>query len=179
MNIGRMVRVIAAAIAVTGGFMVVAAGSQRDQSARSAADRDQITAIVTRWETAWNTHDMTAYASLYHDDGVWVLWTGDVWTGRRAIEEGHAAVHKTIFRNSIQREHIEEVRFVGPDAAIVRFCSVLTGSEQSPNEPIRSRKIVVVTRREGLWKVSWGQNTRLRADVPDAECFVTLRKPSG
>jgi uncharacterized protein (TIGR02246 family) len=175
-NIGRMVRVIAAAIAVAGGCMVIAAGSQRDQSAGSPADRDQITAIVTRWETAWNTHDMTAYASLYHDDGVWVLWTGDVWTGRRAIEDGHAAVHKTIFRNSIQREHIEELTFVGPDAALVRFCSVLTDSEQSPNEPIRSRKFLVVTRRQGTWKVSWGQNTRLRADVPDSECFVTLRK---
>jgi uncharacterized protein (TIGR02246 family) len=170
---------MAAAIVVAGGFMVVAAGSQQDQSVGSAADRDQITAIVARWETAWNTHDMTAYASLYHDDGVWVLWTGDVWTSRRAIDDGHAAVHKTIFRNSIQREHIEELTFVGPDAAIVRFCSVLTGSEQSPNEPIRSRKFVVVTRRQGLWKVSWGQNTRLRADVPDSECFVTLRKRSG
>jgi hypothetical protein len=114
MNIGRMVRVIAAAIAVAGGCMVIAAGSQRDQSAGSAADRDQIMAIVTRWETAWNTHDMTAYASLYHDDGVWVLWTGDVWTGRRAIEDGHAAVHKTIFRNSIQREHIEELTLSDP-----------------------------------------------------------------
>ena len=48
MNIGRMVRVIAAAIAVAGGCMVIAAGSQRDQSAGSAADRDQIMAIVTR-----------------------------------------------------------------------------------------------------------------------------------
>ena len=58
MNIGRIVRVMTAAIAVAGGFMVVAAGNQRDQSVGSAA---------------WNTHDMTAYASLYHDDGVWVL----------------------------------------------------------------------------------------------------------
>jgi uncharacterized protein (TIGR02246 family) len=179
MEAGRMVRVMAAAIAVAGGCMVVAVGSQRDQSVGSAADRDQITAIVTRWETAWNTHDMTAYASLYHDDGVWVLWTGDVWTGRRAIEEGHAAAHKTIFRNSIQREHIEELTFIGPDAAIVRFCSVLTGGEQSPNEPIRSRKFLVVTRRQGTWKVSWGQNTRLRGDVPDSECFATLRKRGG
>jgi hypothetical protein len=81
------------------------------------------------------------------------------------IEDGHAAVHKTIFRNSIQGEHIEELTFVGPDAANVRFCSVLTGSEQSPNEPIRSRKFLVVTRRRGVWKVSWGQNTRLRAVI--------------
>jgi len=95
---------------------------------------------------------MAAYVSLYHDDGVWMLWTGDVWTGRRAIEDGHAAVQKTIFRNSIQREHIEELTFVGPDAALVRFCSVLTGSEQSPNEPIRSREFLVVTRRQGSGK---------------------------
>ena len=179
MNIGRVVAIMAAPIALATLFLVLAEGGQQNQSAGSAADRDQIRAIVTRWETAWNTHDMSAYASLYHDDGVWVLWTGDVWTGRRAIEEGHAAVHKTIFRNSIQREHIEELTFVGPDAAIVRFCSVLTGSEQSPNEPIRSRKFVVVTRRQGVWKLSWGQNTRLRADVPESECFATLRKRGG
>ena len=103
MNLGRVIGVLAAAGAIAGIFVVVAAEGQRDRSAGSAADRDQITATVARWEAAWNTHDMTAFASLFHDDGVWVLWTGDVWTGRRAIEDGHAAVHKTIFRNSIQR----------------------------------------------------------------------------
>ena len=91
---------------------------------------------------------MTAFASLFHEDGVWVLWTGEVWTGRRVIEEGHAAVHKTVFRNSVQRENLEEVTFVGPDAAIMRFCSVLTGDERAPNDVIRSRKFVVVTRRQ-------------------------------
>jgi uncharacterized protein (TIGR02246 family) len=180
MNVRRIVGSMAAALASAGIFMVaVSAEGQRDRAAGSAADREQITATVARWETAWNTHDMSAFASLFHDDGVWVLWTGDVWTGRRAIEEGHAAVHKTIFRNSIQREHIEELTFVGPDAAIVRFCSVLTGSEQSPNEPIRSRKFLVVTKRQAMWKVSWGQNTRLRIDVAESECFATLRKRGG
>ena len=179
MNTRRFVGVMITPIAIAALSVIVRAGGQQNQSAGSAADRDQIAAIVTRWETAWNTHDMAAYAALYHEDGVWVLWTGEVWTGRRAIEEGHAAVHKTIFRNSIQREHIEELTFVGPDAAIVRFCSVLTGSDQSPNEPIRSRKFVVLTRRQGVWKLSWGQNTRLRPDGPDSECFATLRKRGG
>jgi uncharacterized protein (TIGR02246 family) len=177
MNIGEVTRVIAAAVVFAGLFATgSAAVGQRDQSSGSAGDREQITAILGRWEEAWNTHDMAAFASLFHDDGVWVLWTGEVWKGRRVIEEGHAAVHKTIFRNSIQREHLEELTFVGPDAAVVRFCSVLTGSEQSPNEPIRSRKFLVVTKRRGVWKMSWGQNTRLRGEVPDSECFATLRK---
>jgi hypothetical protein len=92
------------------------------------------------------------------------------------IEEGHAAVHKTVFRNSTQRELLEELTFVGPDAAVVRFCSVLTGDERAPKEVIRSRKFLVVTKRQSVWKVSWGQNTRLRDEVPDSECFTRLRE---
>lgn len=154
----------------------LAAGQAPTSATGTAEDRAQITGIVERWERAWNTHDMAAYGALYHDDGVWVLWTGNVWTGKQAIEDGHAAVHKTIFRNSTQRELLEELTFIGPDAAVVRFCSVLTGSEQAPNGVIRSRKFLVVTKRHGQWKVSWGQNTRLQDSVPDSECFTTLRK---
>ena len=110
---------------------------------------------------------MHAFASLFHEDGVWILWTGDVWKGRNAIEEGHAAVHKTVFRNSIQRERLEELTFVGPDAAVIRFYSTLTGDERAPGKTIRSRKILIVTKRAGAWKVGWGQNTRLADSTPE------------
>jgi uncharacterized protein (TIGR02246 family) len=118
---------------------------------------------------------MRAFASLFHEDGVWILWTGDVWRGRDPIETGHAAVHKTVFRNSIQRERLEELTFVGTDAAVVRFCSTLTGDERAPEKLIRSRKFLVVTRRAGDWKISWGQNTRLADTVADSDCFRSLR----
>jgi uncharacterized protein (TIGR02246 family) len=81
--------------------------------------------------------------------GIWILWTGEVWKGRTAIEEGHAAVHKTVFRNSVQRERLEELTFVGPDAAIVRFYSTLTGDERYSDKVVRSRKILIVTKRDG------------------------------
>mgnify|MGYP003529018349 CR=1 FL=1 len=123
--------------------------------------------VIAAYGEAWNSHDMPALANLFHEDGIWVLWTGQVWTGRKTIEEGHAAVHRTVFRNSIQRERLEELTFVGPDAAVVRFYSTLTGDERSPNEVVRSRKILMVTRREGMWRVGWGQNTRLAASMPD------------
>ena len=135
--------------------------------ASEASDREQITAILRSWEEAWNSHDMRAFANLFHEDGVWVLWTGAVWKGRAAIEEGHAAVHKTVFRNSIQRERLEELTFVGPDAAVVRFFSTLTGDERAPDKVIRSRKVLIVTRREGRWRIGWGQNTRLADTTPD------------
>lgn len=177
MSVG-LVRSSAAAAAFAGLLIVSAAYAERQPAlpSGSAADREQILAILSHWEDAWNSHDMAAFASVFHDDGVWILWTGDVWKGRRVIEEGHAAVHKTVFRNSTQRELLEELTFVGPDAAVVRFCSVLTGDERAPKDVIRSRKFLVVSRRQTVWKVSWGQNTRLRDGVADSECFTKLRE---
>jgi uncharacterized protein (TIGR02246 family) len=150
--------------------------AQEPAASDRVVDRNQISAIVARWEEAWNRHDMRAFASEFDKDGIWILWTGEVWTGRDAIENGHAAVHKTVFRNSIQRERLEELKFVGPDAAVVRFCSILTGDERAPGQVIRSRKFLVLNKRGGVWKIGWGQNTRLAETVPDSDCFMSLRK---
>ena len=133
---------------VLAGFLSIAPALM-SQSAQPAgkADREQITGILDSWEKACNSHD--------------------VWKGRTAIEEGHAAVHETVFRNSVQRERLEELTFVGPDAAIVRFYSTLTGDERSPDKVVRSRKILMVTKRNGAWRVGWGQNTRLADTTPN------------
>lgn len=170
-----MMRRIAAGLGIVL-ILVQQAVSQTPVAADRSADRQRITTILARWERAWNTHDMQAFGTLFHEDGTWILWTGAVWVGRQAIADGHAEVHKTVFRNSIQRERLEELTFVGPDAAVVRFCSMLTGDERQPGQIVRSRKFLVVTRRGGVWGVSWGQNTRLADTVPDSECFVELRK---
>jgi len=149
--------------------------SQERSSAAQQADREEITAILREWEEAWNRHDMRAFGKLFRDDGVWVLWTGQVWTGRKAIEEGHAEVHETVYRNSIQREQLEELTFVGPDAAVARFCSNLTGDERAQGKLIRSRKILILTRLDDGWKVGWGQNTRLADTTPDAAACTASR----
>jgi uncharacterized protein (TIGR02246 family) len=164
---GRFAGTIGSLPFLVAGFLSIAATSM-NQGAQPAtkADREQITAILDSWEKAWNSHDMRDLASLFHEDGTWVLWTGEVWKGRSRIEEGHTAVHKTVFRNSIQRERLEELTFVGPDAAVVRFYSTLTGDERS-DKVVRSRKILIVTRREGVWRVGWGQNTGLADTTPD------------
>jgi uncharacterized protein (TIGR02246 family) len=167
----RIVQTLATAI------LLIAPGAVgHAQPAGQAADRDQISAILKGWEDAWNRHDMRGFASAFEEDGTWILWTGEVWKGRDAIENGHAAVHKTVFRNSVQRERLEEVKFVGPDAAVVRFCSILTGDERSPDKVVRSRKFLVLNKRGGVWKIGWGQNTRLADTVPDSDCFIALRK---
>jgi len=128
-------------------------------------DRAQIARLLADWETAWNTHDMRRLAALFREDAVWVLWTGEVWTGRARFEAGMADVHKTVYQNSIQREHLEELRFVGPDAAVLRFQSELAGDTRYPDRTVRSRKILVLTRTGGEWRIGWGQNTRFISDM--------------
>src|SRR5215217_3786914 len=104
-----------------------------------AADRKELNALLEHWEAAWNNHDMHALAALFHEDAVWVLWTGEVWTGRQKFEDGMVEVHKTVYANSIQRERLEELALVGPDAAVMRFQSELTGDTRYPGKAVQSR----------------------------------------
>jgi uncharacterized protein (TIGR02246 family) len=143
------------------------ATAQATSSDTNAADQKQVLAIVTGLEKAWNEHDMRALANLFHEDGTWVLWTGQVWKGRKTIEDGHAAVHKTVFRKSIQRKRIEELAFVGEGIAVVRTYDTLIGDERYADKVVKSRKLLVLTRRGGIWKIAWGQNTRLADSTPD------------
>jgi uncharacterized protein (TIGR02246 family) len=131
-----------------------------------AADRKELSSLLERWEDAWNSHDMHALAALFHEDAVWVLWTGEVWIGRKRFENGMVEVHKTVYANSIQHERLEELTFVGPDAAVMRFHSELTGDTRYPGTVVQSRKILVVTRRDGIWRIGWGQNTRFTERPP-------------
>ena len=78
-------------------FSLASNAMGQDVADSNKADRDQLTAIVDKWEKAWNSHDMTAFASLFHEDGVWILWTGEVWKGRKSIEEGHTASTRRSF----------------------------------------------------------------------------------
>jgi uncharacterized protein (TIGR02246 family) len=159
----RIFQFVALVIAVAFTSTTLHAATEADDR---PADRKEITALVTKWEETWNSHDMHAAAALFHEDGVWVLWTGEVWTGRKAFEDGMVAVHKSVYANSIQRERLEELTFVGPDAAVVRFESTLTGDTRQPDKVVHSRKILVVTRKNGVWGVGWGQNTRFAEPRP-------------
>lgn len=147
------------------GWLLIAAAPSAGQSDERSGDRDQIVSMVAEWEAAWNAHDMRRLAALFREDAVWVLWTGEVWTGRARFDAGMTEVHKTVYRNSIQREQLEELTFVGPDAAVVRFQSTLIGDARYPDRTVRSRKILLLTREGGQWGIGWGQNTRFISDM--------------
>lgn len=125
-----------------------------------AWDSVQIVALVDKMQSAWNKHDMHAFAGLFQTDAVFILWNAEVMNGRDSIEAGHARVHQSILRNSIRKEQIDEIRFVSDDVAVLRTYDNLTGDERYPTQTTESRKLFVCTKRDGLWRIGWGQTTR-------------------
>ena len=130
-----------------------------------ADDLRQINRIFEQWQSAWNRHDMRAFAQLFHDDATWIVWTGRVWRGRQAIEDGHVEAHRTFFRDSIQTSEPREIRLVAPGVVVARSLTTLRGDTRDPETTIYGHKLLVLTRRDGAWRILYGQNTRLTPAV--------------
>jgi uncharacterized protein (TIGR02246 family) len=128
------------------------------QPSGRAADEAAITAIVQRMESAWNAHDMKAYSGQFHDDAAFITFQGDYLKGRQAIYDILAKGHATEFRNSVTSRRVEDISFVGPDAAVVHVYRTNSGIA---DKPVPSRNTLVVTRRGGKWGIHAFQNTRL------------------
>jgi hypothetical protein len=47
-----------------------------------------------------------------------------------------------------------------PDGVAGRTYNNLSGDERYPGEVTESRKFLVCTRKNNVWKIGWGQNTR-------------------
>lgn len=48
--------------------------------------RDQIRSALKQWNLAWANHDIAGVMDLFHEDAVFVNFTGAVVTGKQAIE---------------------------------------------------------------------------------------------
>jgi uncharacterized protein (TIGR02246 family) len=130
------------------------------------ADQAQVRKLVYDFESAWNRHDMTAFADLFHDDAEWVHWRGGLWSGKREIYEGHKAAHEAYYRTSQATVRgIEALHFLSPDVAYVRVRSDMTGDARYPGETFRYRRTMILSKRNGAWLIIKGHNTRIVGDA--------------
>lgn len=148
------------------GALALLFASQAAMADSRDLDRQQIMALMAELDETWNRHDMRAHAALFHEDGIWIAWTGEVLSGREAYETTLTRLHQTVFRTSVHDGRVEELKFIGPDAAVVRGYGTAIGNEPTPEVMERYRILVVLTRRDGAWKMSWGQKTRFKEGTP-------------
>src|SRR3546814_1382143 len=60
--------------------------------------------ITTRFQTAWNTHDMEVFGRLFHPDATFVNRFATYWRGVNQIVAGHTGIHASIYRDSTRSE---------------------------------------------------------------------------
>jgi uncharacterized protein (TIGR02246 family) len=141
------------------------------QTKDNAADRKAIEAIAASFQHSWNRHDMDGLASLMAEDVDFVTVVGARgWEkGRKEFKEGHAEVHKTMFKDSVLTIKETPLKFIRPDIAIAHILWETKGDvvpDRKPGEPRAGIFTWVVERRSGKWFIIASQNTENKTPRP-------------
>ena len=95
--------------------------------------------ITTRFQEAWNTHDMEAFGRLFHPNATFVNRFGTYWRGVDKIVAGHASIHTSIYRDSTLAIDVPDVDPISDNAAILHFCTRRSNSRPRSGGIMRLR----------------------------------------
>ncbi|HXG72677.1 MAG TPA: SgcJ/EcaC family oxidoreductase [Gemmatimonadaceae bacterium] len=130
----------------------------------NARDIEAIKQIESRWQKAWNSHDMKVLASLVAEDVDFIAVTGTWLKGRKAFEEHHATRHAMQFKESVWETTDVEVKFLKSDIALVHVNWALKGDKDpdgTRRQPRRGIFTRVATKEGGKWFIKASQNTNI------------------
>ena len=115
------------------------------------------------FESAWNAHEMAAFASLFHHDATFVNRFAHYVRGVDAIIALHQPIHATIYRDSTLENELIDAVPVGDDATVVHFWSRLRIGAAHPAgaHDVDTLILAVVTRRDGSWRIQALENVTL------------------
>jgi uncharacterized protein (TIGR02246 family) len=143
---------------------------------RHAVDRRAIESQLAALESAWNRHDAGAFAAVFAEDADFVNVFGMPAKGRKAIEEFHAPIFATMFRDSRLSLVETRVRFLGGNVAAVDARWEMTGARDPHGNPWPKRRglLSFVATQDGGWKFDVAHNMELPAsdDMADAQRAV-------
>jgi uncharacterized protein (TIGR02246 family) len=133
------------------------------QASARADDEDQVRALVEELEQGWNEGDGARFAAAFTEDGDLVGFDGTFLRGRKAIEQFQQQLLDRWMRGTRLAGRVVDVRFVGPDMAVVH---VVGGTiMRRKDRPARARDsiqtLTAVRTGEG-WRITAFQNTRIR-----------------
>ena len=117
----------------------------------------------TAFQAAWNAHDMTAFAALFHEDATFVNRFAHYVRGRDEIVALHQPIHETIYRDSAVENELIDAVPVAADVVVVHFWSRLRVGPAHPQGAHDTDTLIlaVVTRREGAWRIQALENVTL------------------
>jgi uncharacterized protein (TIGR02246 family) len=127
-------------------------------------DTDAVQTLYYALLDAWNRRSAADFAALFTDDGSIVGFDGSMSNSRAEIE----AHLSPIFADHPTGKYIgivREVRFLNPEAALVRTVAGIIPAGQGDINPAQnSVQSLVAVKQNGQWRIAMYQNTPARFD---------------
>jgi len=136
---------------------------------KGETDQPGIVAVIDRFVDAGNRHDAKAFAAVFTEDADFTNVRGEGASGRSKIEEFHAPMFASIFKNSHQSYSAIKTRFIRPDVAAVDVHWEMTGATDAQGNPRpdhRGLLSFIMTKNAGQWQILVMHNLDLTALPP-------------
>jgi uncharacterized protein (TIGR02246 family) len=132
-------------------------------------DEPAIRGVMDGFMDAWNHHDAKAFAAQFSEAADFTNVRGMGASGRANIEQFHAPVFATIFKNSHQKYTDIKIRFIRPDLAAVDVHWEMTGAADQAGNPVPLRQGLlnfVMEKSQGKWQILVMHNMDLAGPPP-------------
>jgi uncharacterized protein (TIGR02246 family) len=121
------------------------------------SDEAGVRALFAKLADAWSRGDGTAYGECFTDDATYVAWMGTIYRGAKDIGRTHQVLFDTFLKDTkITTEGEPEVRFYGPDAAVLTTRGDVGKKVKAPTKV----QTTTVVRQDGEWKIAAFHNTK-------------------
>jgi len=145
-------------------LVILGAPAAANAQAATAADEKAILDIETRWEAAWNRHDVAAMAAIYAPDSDAINLAGEWFKGRDAFEKSLNELHSGKTKGSLWQMEETNIRFLTPEIALVHVY-VNSHGDRNPDGSLMPPRRVILTRvevkRQGQWLIVASQATNI------------------
>jgi uncharacterized protein (TIGR02246 family) len=118
-----------------------------------------VSEIVADLERAWNTADGAAFARSFAEDADFVNIRGDHLRGRDVIGKGHQGIFDTIYKGSVVRYRVADVRMIAAGVLLAHVKATL----KAPTGPLAGEHdslfTLVLVRGGDDWRITAFHNT--------------------
>jgi uncharacterized protein (TIGR02246 family) len=117
--------------------------------------------LTADYDNAWNAHDIDALTLLFHEDGTFLNVVGTYAKDREEIRQLHAAIHASLYKDSVIRSEVLDEREVVAGVIVAHVSNELEGDARAPGQTTHHLLTYVIEQRAGSWKFTAAHNTRI------------------
>ena len=132
-------------------------------TANQAVNREEIQHLFHALLGDWAIGDGEAYGSRFTNDADYVAFDGTHTRGRTGISASHQELFDKWLKGSRLKGHIESIKFLGPDAALVHATGgTVVRGKTDPSPERHSVQTLIAVREGDEWRFAAFHNTRVR-----------------